>query len=85
MRRQIQLIRELIEDSLYAVDEVAVAEAVLMRASARREIPGAAFRNDVRELPVRSFRPSRHAPSFRPCNVARSSLDHAAVSSWRRG
>ncbi len=72
MQRQIQLLRQLVLDSQYAVDPVTVAEAILARAVARRAVTGIAFRNDPRAQPprpVRSFRPTRHARSFRPCNV----------------
>jgi hypothetical protein len=69
MQRQIQLLRELVCDAQYAVDPAAVAEAILARSAARRGVTGVAFRNDVRAAPVRSFRPSRHARSFRPCNA----------------
>jgi hypothetical protein len=71
MQRQIQLLRQLVLDSQYAVDPAAVAEAILTRSLARRGVMGVAFRNDVRAEPVRSFRPSRHARSFRPCNAKR--------------
>lgn len=69
MQRQIQLLRQLISDAQYAVDPAAVAEAILMRSTARRGVSGMAFRNDIRAAPVRSFRPSRQARSFRPCNA----------------
>lgn len=67
MQRQVQLLRQLILDSQYAVDEGAVADAILARAAARLAVRGTAFRNDVRGPEVRSFRPTRHARSFRPC------------------
>lgn len=67
MQRQVQLLRQLILDSQYAVDAGAVADAILARATARRTVVGIAFRNDVRGPEVRSFRPTRHARSFRPC------------------
>lgn len=68
MQRQIQLIRELLEESQYRVDEAAVAEAIVARALARRTVTGTTFRNDVRAPQVRSFRPTRQARSFRPCS-----------------
>jgi hypothetical protein len=68
MQRQIQLLRALVSDAQYAVDPATVAEAILARAAVRRAA-GVAFRNDVRAAPVRSFRPTRHARSFRPCNA----------------
>jgi hypothetical protein len=72
MRRQIQLLRQLLLDSQYVVDPAAVADAILARASARRAIRGTAFRNDVRGSQgpqVRSFRPTRQARSFKPCSA----------------
>jgi hypothetical protein len=69
MQRQIQLLRQLLLDSQYAVDPATVAEAILVRARTRRAVIGTAFRNDLRGHQVRSFRPSRQARSFRPCNA----------------
>jgi hypothetical protein len=71
MQRQIQLLRQLVLDSQYAVDEASVADAILARAMARRAVMGTTFRNDIRGPEVRSFRPSSEARSFRPCNVRR--------------
>jgi len=69
MQRQIQLLRQLVLDSQYAVDPASVADAILTRAATRRAVLGTAFRNDPRAPQVRSFRPSRQARSFRPCNA----------------
>jgi hypothetical protein len=69
MQRSIQLLRQLVLDSKYEIDDVAVAEAILARALTRRAVMGATFRNDLRGPQVRSFRPSNHARSFRPCNA----------------
>jgi hypothetical protein len=66
MQRQIHLLRQLVLDSQYAVDEATVADAIIERAMARRAIVGTVFRNDFRNLQVRSFRPSRQARRFRP-------------------
>jgi hypothetical protein len=84
MQRRIQLLRQLVLDSLYAIDDATIAEAILTRSRARRLIPETVFRNDVRGPQVQSFRPSRHARSFRPCSPARSSKELAAIASWRR-
>jgi hypothetical protein len=86
MRRQIQLLRQLVDDSQYAVDASTVADAILARAMARRAVIGTTFRNDVRpERPqVRSFRPSSQARSFRPCTGAGSEDGLIASASWRR-
>jgi hypothetical protein len=69
-----QLLRQLVLDSQYVVDEHQVANAILARAAARRLVGEAVFRNDPREprpARVRSFRPSSHARSFRPCSLGR--------------
>jgi hypothetical protein len=64
-----QLLRQLVLDSQYVVDEELVANAILARATARRLVPEATFRNDLRGVQVRSFRPTKLARSFRPCNL----------------
>lgn len=80
--RQIQLLKELVSDGLYAVDEFTVADAILARLLTRVAVPGATFRNDVRGLApqVRSFRPTRQARSFRPC----TGDEDALIAPWRR-
>ena len=86
MQRQIQLLRQLVEDSQYAVDPATVADAILARTMARRAVMGTTFRNDVRsERPqVRSFRPSRQARSFRPCTDISAEEGLLAIAPWRR-
>jgi len=82
MQRQIQLIRELVDASLYAVDAAAVADAIVTRALTRQAVVGTTFRNEVRAPQVRSFRPSRQARSFRPCGMGAE--DVATIAPWRR-
>jgi hypothetical protein len=92
MQRQIRLLRQLVLDSQYAVDETTVAEAILARAAARRAVVGIAFRNDLRiatrddapEPQVRSFRPTAHARSFRPCNPRKSQEGILTIPPGRR-
>ncbi len=86
MQRQIQLLRQLLEDSQYAVDPATVADAILARALARRLVMGTTFRNDVRaeRAQVRSFRPSRHARSFRPCAEVSADDGLLAIAPWSR-
>ncbi len=65
---QLDRIGELVRDSLYDVDERAVAEAIFARAQAR-QVANAGFRNDRRVGPsrapeVRSFRPTSRVRSF---------------------
>ncbi len=65
-----QLIRRLVLDSQYVIDEHLVAAAILARAASRRAVAGSTFRNDVRRgHRVRSFRPSADVRSFRPCTL----------------
>jgi hypothetical protein len=89
MQRQIQLLRQLVLDSQYAIDERTVADAIITRATARRAVVGITFRNDIRDpqIPtsqVRSFRPSNQARSFRPCNARKSEDGLLAIPPWRR-
>ncbi|HEY2718113.1 MAG TPA: hypothetical protein VGI52_00680 [Solirubrobacteraceae bacterium] len=69
-----QLLRKLVRDSQYVIDEHLVASAILARATARRVVGDVVFRNDARTRTnaarqVRSFRPSSQARSFRPCTL----------------
>jgi hypothetical protein len=79
--KRIRHLRQLVLDAQYVVDEEAVADAILTRATARRLVPEVLFRNDQRDVPVRSFRPSVHARSFRPC---RPSMRRELVVGSRR-
>jgi diguanylate cyclase (GGDEF)-like protein len=56
MRQRIRLLQELVSDSQYAVDEAVIAEAILVRAAARRLVPDAGFRNDLNASPAQSGR-----------------------------
>jgi hypothetical protein len=82
IHRQIQLLKELVSDAQYAVDERAVADAILARALARQAVMGTSFRNDIRgpASQIRSFRPTRKARSFRPC----TGIEDGAIGPWRR-
>ncbi len=84
MQRQIQLLRQLLLDSQYAVDPEAVADAILARAVTRRTVRGIAFRNDTRGPQVRSFRPTRHARSFKPCTAKSAQDGLIAIAPARR-
>ncbi len=75
-----QLLKRLVLDSQYVIDEHLVATAILARGAARRAVGGATFRNDARRpRPVRSFRPSAEARSFRPCKL-RGSRDRSGAA-----
>lgn len=68
MTRRMRVLAELVEDSLYPIDDVAIAEAILLRAAVRTTLPGVALRTEdqVEQVePVRSFRPDPRARSFR--------------------
>ena len=84
LQRRIQLLRQLVLDSQYAVDDASVANAIVARIAARRLVSEATFRNDPRVSQVSSFRPSRQARSFRLCNPARSHDSGAMTGSWQR-
>jgi hypothetical protein len=80
MQQQAQLLRQLVRDSQYVVDEHLVARAILARAATRSLIAASAFRNDERTpwRAVRSFRRSGDVRSFRPCTMR--SLDRRRVA-----
>ena len=71
MNVRVKLLREIVADGLYVIDESAVAEAVVARAMVRCRLPDVAFRTDPSPRPprrsaeVRSFRPHRGGRSFR--------------------
>jgi hypothetical protein len=48
MMERTEEIRQLVEDSHYAIDERLIAAAILARAELRRAVAGASFRNDLR-------------------------------------
>lgn len=66
MNPRVKLLKELVNDKLYVIDEAAVAHAVLLRSMTRHMLPQVTFRGTPRPAPeVRSFRPHRGAKSFR--------------------
>ena len=66
MNPRVKLLKELVNDELYVIDEVAVANAVLLRSMTRHMLPEVTFRGTPRPTPgVRSFRPHRGAKSFK--------------------
>jgi hypothetical protein len=67
MTRQAQVLRQLVQDGQYDVNPVAVANAIVLRATARDVVPTISFQGAERPAPrVRSFR--RHSgASFRLC------------------
>lgn len=66
MNPRVRVLKELVSDGLYVVDDVAVADALLLRAMTRHLLPDVTFRGTPRPAPeVRSFRPHRGVRSFR--------------------
>ncbi len=75
MTGRVNVLKELVGDGLYVIDDAAVAEALLVRCSARRLLPAVAFPAGSAPPPqVRSFRPHRSARSFRLTRGERRSL-----------
>jgi hypothetical protein len=79
-----QLLRQLVLDSQYVVDEELVAAAIVARGTTRLLVAEAAFSNDIRGPRVRSFRPSKEARSFRPCNQSMPRDGRVSATRWRR-
>jgi hypothetical protein len=76
MNARTALLKQLVADGAYPIDEAAVAEAILVRSMARRVVPDLAFRCTSRHEPqVRSFRPHRGTQSFRLVRAERRSLE----------
>ncbi len=66
MNPRVRLLKELVSDGMYVVDDAAVADAVLLRSMTRHMLPDVTFRGTPRPQPeVRSFRPHRGVRSFR--------------------
>lgn len=80
MNPRIANIKQLVAESTYPIDERVIAEAILVRAAARRLVPGLAFRQAPSEPEVRSFRPHRGARSFRLARARRGTVGGAAAS-----
>ncbi|MEJ7826185.1 MAG: hypothetical protein WKF48_12185 [Solirubrobacteraceae bacterium] len=73
-------IQQLVAESTYPIDESVIAEAILVRAAARRLVPDLAFRRAPADPEVRSFRPDRGARSFRLVRARRGTVGGAAAS-----
>jgi hypothetical protein len=66
MNPRVKVLRQLVDDGHYVIDENAVVEAMLVRSTALRMLPDVMFRSKPCRTPqVRSFRPHRGARSFR--------------------
>jgi hypothetical protein len=64
---RVRLLKQMVAESLYVVDERAVADAILTRAQLRQAVAAPELRGGVRRRSprVRSFRRSRAVRSFR--------------------
>lgn len=69
MNARTKVLKELVRTSLYVVDERAVAQAIVVRATARDLVPGLTQPPPQQPMPVRSFRRTRSARSFRLCGM----------------
>jgi hypothetical protein len=81
--RRTQLIRQLVLDSQYVIDEATLADAIVARGTARRLVGAITFRNDVRRPRVRSFRMTTQTRSFRPQDSRTRRRARAAIDLGR--
>ena len=76
MNPRTALLKQMVADGSYPIDEASIAEAILVRAMARRVVPDLALRCNVPHLAsVRSFRPHSGARSFRLARAERRTLE----------
>lgn len=81
MNPRVKLLKELVHDELYVIDEAAVADAVLLRAMTRHMLPDVMFRATPRPVAqVRSFRPHRGAKSFKLTRTQRRPAHRSAAA-----
>jgi hypothetical protein len=71
VNRRVRVLKQLVRESLYVVDEQAVADAIISRANARLLVADLAFRSDAGAARVRSFRRDPTARSFRLSHTPR--------------
>ena len=81
MNARVAVLRQLISESSYPIDEATVAEAIIVRAMARRAIPDLAF--PPSKPRVRSFRHHAGARSFRLARPDRRSPDRRMSAAGR--
>jgi len=78
MTARTALLKQLVADDRYPIDEAAIAEAILVRSLARRVVPDLALRCTATHLPeIRSFRPHRGARSFRLARADRRTFERS--------
>ncbi len=76
VQSQTRLLKQLVAESLYTVQEREVADAILLRAQAKRTLPGGELRSDENAPATRSFRRGRRVLSFRLGAGSRQHLPH---------
>jgi hypothetical protein len=76
VRESARVLKQLIAQCLYHVDERAVADAIVARAMVRQTVPEVSFRSEHRGTHVRSFRRDRDARSFRLAGAPRMRTHH---------
>lgn len=75
MNPRVKVLKQLVADEHYVIDESAIADAMLLRARIQRTLPDVTFRCAPRAAPqVKSFRPHRGARSFRLSRAVRRPL-----------
>jgi hypothetical protein len=65
MNARLKVLKQLMRDSMYVIDESLVADAVVLRMNARDAVPDLTLRSDARGPLIRSFRRHDDARSFR--------------------
>jgi hypothetical protein len=68
------LLKQLVRDAQYPVDETAIAQAIMARLTARNLVAGVTFHSEGLKWSVRSFWPTRQARSFHLCDPRRRSV-----------
>jgi len=73
----VKVLKQLIRESLYVIDERLVADAIGLRMHARGTLPELSLRSDARGPQIRSFRRHDDARSFRLTGATRrQALSH---------
>ena len=78
MTPRAQVLKQLVADEHYVIDESAIAEAIVLRSLVLRTLPDVTFRRETTRdaPPVRSFRPHRGSRSFRLTRAERRPATH---------
>jgi hypothetical protein len=75
MNPRVKVLKQLVDDGHYVMNDAAIAEAIVVRSMALRILPDVTFRCAPHAAPqVKSFRPHRGARSFRLARAQRRPL-----------